>query len=438
MKIFHFYLSIILIVFYSNTILYCNNNTQFLSPKSNLNVTEYLNILINSNSDLNIKSPSYQNLRKMVHLKFSKVLKEVFAKDKSIFKPKIKIGAYNNKELSRKLITALEQSMALQIEDESDSNFWPRDQFTIIGGKKILRSDSELGEGGALVWSNKDRFILASSMPPTTLPYVTEAQINNYHDKMKSFASSIGFKLYFIQPEENYSHIDTSIGIIDKLKIILVTPGAIQFYNKQVLEEFARNEGYTIIETPHKDFEKCPANLINIGSQIYLFNNSQETINEIINVLKNQSVDSSKFSETFINVDLNSTRIFSDFGIRCMSNIDYSLIDYLSQNKNFSDLEIEAFTLIYEQFIKLFISEESPETLLSDSFIDNLTNELLLKSILNSNIEESLKDTKIQTIRHNFIDIGNDDTSNRLSQFFGDSNLLNQLPQRNQPEETAV
>lgn len=258
---------------------------------------------------------------------------------------------------------------------------WPIDYYTLINGEIFLGGDIDFPEipsieGGNIVYSAKDRFLLLSN--EVTVGLKTEFK-DILNGRIKVYEIPSGYIRIYREGKAHIaaampSHIDLSIGILEDAKILLVD----KFYMSrpgygEKIKDIAKAEGYKIVHVDEDEAHLHPANFIKLPDGKILMEKAPKTINNIQNNLpEGVTLDIIQVNRSLL------ASILHYGSIRCSTGIYYPIVSNLLEN-GLSKEEIAGFLAFLESDSNEISIDDKGVLTISEKGKDILSNEILLR-----------------------------------------------------------
>jgi len=377
-----------------------------------------MHVATDSRISVTIGSRIYDMLKAQVKYKLIQTLNCAAAEETELLFPQWVVGGFGREQWDT-LAKFYYERFGYIVAREEKVEF-PQDYFTIIAGKKVLANFFNLardgvGDGGTVIWSDKDRFVFVSDA------LIDERFVWNITGTLKFIQDMQGImEIYFVPPRTENSHIDTVIGIIDNLKILLVDPYYYEEYKKRI-DDIAGLEGYEVVTVDESEVDILPTNFVRLDDGRILMNYAPLTLEKIADKVGKKPEE---ILEKYIVMvpELHITYPSKEEGpgpasIRCMCNKDYPLIEYLRQH-GWTGEEIESLIMVREYQSELWeISEDDKVVIKEEETMDLVVNELLLRRLLERDKLGQVSITHLKEIQQNFLELGQEKAAWRIEKY---------------------
>ncbi len=287
---------------------------------------------------------------------------------------------------------------------------YPRDKYiNMMPGFGVPDVSEKLAdhkkEGGKMVYSHKDRFIIAADdFSPT--------------DKKALIDATRGIaKLYFVPPGFKWippvpgdgrdlriisRHLDTSLNVLEDLQILIVDP---VYYSKygEVVDHIAKETGYNIVKV--KEMQYMPTNFVKTrlpnGSSMVTMNYAPETYRSIQKVVGNKDI-----SKVIKMLEFSVTGETTEgASLRCMTNEHYPLAEYLDVMGWSRDMVLAFMNAMQTSPADIKITYS--DAIITERGKALLQNELRLRSVLKKQLNQLEKAKILREIARNFEALNN-------------------------------
>lgn len=311
------------------------------------------------------------------------------ADQKHQFVPQFLVGNFHHNHDWNYLAQELEKITQSQV--QRNIHEFPRDEHTFLGGT-YFSGIHPLSEGGTVVWSDRDRLAFFS--------HGVDAEA------IKKFSQESMYLCFSIPTPKNNSHIDTKIGLLENLKLLLIDPN---YYsdNQEIMDQIALKIGYQIVTTDPADIFLSPANMIQFPNYKPIVIEAPNTLSRIAYQLQ-QPIEELKNQLLLIPNHFQMAMFIH--GIRCMSNTQWPFWN----DPQFFDWD----DLMKSCFLKSLLNSQSKFDALqfnwNQDFIALWTNEILLRWVLKNIDKEDLKIFYLKQIQANFRRLNDPISSQRI------------------------
>lgn len=212
---------------------------------------------------------------------------------------------------------------------------WAVDNYQVINGEMLLRKPGEMpgesiAEGGNMVYSAKDRFLIISE----SMSDRVKLRIRNiFKGRMKVYELPAGYFRIHAQgkkdiPARMDDHIDLSIGILEDAKLLLIDGAYLSrpdFSGK--IYEIAKAEGYSVVTVDESEAYLHPANFLKLPDGRILMERVPKTIDRIRSSLpEGSTLEIIQLERSFI------TNLLAFGSLRCATSRLYPIVDELLKN----------------------------------------------------------------------------------------------------------
>ncbi len=297
---------------------------------------------------------------------------------------------------------------------KAEDHRWLGDQYLIINGYIFTRDDNELpgqtlAEGGAILYSQKDRFVIMSDAVDEKVKSGIRRAL---YGRMKIYEVPAGFVRLHTEGKPDklmrHHHIDLTLGILEDAKILLVDPFYYRYPYHSIIRNIADKEGYEIVVVDESEAYLHPANFVKLPDGKILMENAPRTVVAIKRVLP-------KGSKLEIIPAKKSLRANSlNYGsLKCVSTHYYPIVNDLIE-AGFSKEEIAAFIAFLESHKNGVAINGQRQVIMSPRAQQILATELLLRLVIKKE-QFDIRPEAIRKIAASFMQLGDRKAAARIN-----------------------